>query len=380
MHAASVAPDYLVVAHKYGNKANRFNLSDGVDSGVNLWATSHGCGSIVLGSEGFAMSAGVNGICIKDSTDGSILWTSGGFTASTCPHPAVTNGRIFYCPQDDGMLYCFEPVQPVNERPGDMDDDFDVDMGDLCAFAGLFLDLDCPEAPGCWLANLASPGQVGFDDLNAFVDYWLTDYCTGSPETAIINGRDDVEQTNSDGDMYSNSSDLELINDSAAHGGDQTIGLRFNDIMFNQGEAVDVAYIQFTADGATSGDCSLTIKAQDSDNALNFSTADFDLTNRPTTTANVQWNPPAWIDGDAGPNQRTPNIAALVQQVLNRSDWKCGNSLAFVINGSGLRRAYSFDGSNADAPHLYISTGSGGVPMVATMPATNITDNDDAEE
>lgn len=375
VHAASVGPDYLVVAHKYEhNKTSRFNLSDGVNTGINLWAPSHGCGSIVLGSEGFAMSAGIDGICIKDSTDGSILWTSGGFTASTCPHPAVSNGRIFYCPQDDGMLYCFEPELPVNERPGDMDADYDVDMDDFCSFAGLWLDIDCPEAPGCWLANLASPGQVGLDDLNAFVDYWLTDYCSGSPETAIIYGPDDTEQTNHNGYMYSDSSDLELINDDRANFGDQTIGLRFNDIKFKQDAVVDLAYIQFTAKDNTSDACSLTIKAQDSDNASHFGTADFDLTNRPTTTANVIWNPPAWAADDAGLNQRTPNLAALIQEVLARPGWKCGNSLAFVMSGSGLRRAWSYEGSTAGAPRLYIDTDTGGVPMVATMPATNITD------
>ena len=374
VHAASVGPDYLVVAHKYGNKANRFDLSTGVDSGVNLWAPSHGCGSIVLGSEGFAMSAGINGLCIKDSTDGTTLWTSGGFTASTCPHPAVTNGRIFYCPQDDGMLYCFEPAVPVNERPGDMDADYDVDMGDFCVFAGLFFNLACPEAAGCWEANLASGGQVGIDDLEAFVWYWMTDYCTGSPETAIVYGPDDVEETNHNGYMYFDSSDLELINDNRTDFGDQTIGLRFNDIMFKQGADVALAYIQFTAKDTVSGDCSLTVRAEDSDNSSHFGTADFDLTDRPTTTANVSWNPPAWSNGEAGANQRTPNLAALVQEVLGRSGWKCGNSLAFVISGTGLRRAWSFDGSTADAPRLYISAGSGGVPMVATMPATNITD------
>ncbi len=36
VHAASVGPDYLVVAHKYGNKAYRFDLSTGVNTGVNL--------------------------------------------------------------------------------------------------------------------------------------------------------------------------------------------------------------------------------------------------------------------------------------------------------------------------------------------------------
>ena len=374
VHAASVGPDYFVVAHKYGNKAYRFDLSNGVNTGVNLWAPSHGCGSIVLGSEGFAMSAGIDGICIKDSTNGTTLWTSGGFTASTCPHPAVANGRIFYCPQDDGMLYCFEPAVPVNERPGDMDADYDVDMDDFCIFAGFFLDIACPEAAGCWEANLASPGQVRIDDFGAFVGCWLSDYCTGSPETAIVYGPDDVEETNHNGYMYSDSSDLELINDNRTNFGDQTIGLRFNDMKFNQGAVVDLAYIQFTAKDDVSGGCSLTIRAEDSDNASHFGTANFDLTGRPTTTANVSWNPPAWIDGEAGANLRTPNLAGLVSQVLGRSGWKCGNSLAFVISGTGLRRAWSFDGSTADAPRLYITTGSGGVPMVATMPATNITD------
>jgi hypothetical protein len=32
-----------------------------------------------------------------------------GFAPRNCGNPAVANGRLFINPQDNGMVYCFEP-------------------------------------------------------------------------------------------------------------------------------------------------------------------------------------------------------------------------------------------------------------------------------
>jgi outer membrane protein assembly factor BamB len=110
----SLGPDYFTVNNKYVGGAQRWNLSDGTLAGtpdrrIELFGGGPGCGAVVLTSEGMALSATLNGLYIIKSDTGKVLWKSLGFAPRACPSPAVSNGRIFYCPQVNGMMYCFEP-------------------------------------------------------------------------------------------------------------------------------------------------------------------------------------------------------------------------------------------------------------------------------
>ncbi|MGI9326013.1 MAG: hypothetical protein ACR2PZ_12385, partial [Pseudomonadales bacterium] len=58
--------------------------------------------------------------------------------------------------------------------------------------------------------------------------------------------------------------------------------------------------------------------------------------------------------GEAGPNQKTPNIASIIQEVTGRPGWASGNSLVLIITGTGERAAESFNGDQAGAPLLHV--------------------------
>jgi hypothetical protein len=76
------------------------------------------------------------------------------------------------------------------------------------------------------------------------------------------------------------------------------------------------------------------------------------------TAASVAWSPPAWsLVGESGAAQRTPDLTALVQEVVNRPGWDFGNAMVFLVSGSGTRTAESFDGSAASAPLLHVEYG-----------------------
>ncbi|MCP4492878.1 MAG: hypothetical protein GY820_37085 [Gammaproteobacteria bacterium] len=47
----------------------------------------------------------------------------------------------------------------------------------------------------------------------------------------------------------------------------------------------------------------------------------------------------------------------VIQEVIDRSDWQSGNSMTFTINGSGYRRAHSYNSNPALAPELIINRG-----------------------
>ncbi|MEG3659902.1 Calx-beta domain-containing protein [Arenibacter palladensis] len=181
----------------------------------------------------------------------------------------------------------------------------------------------------------------------------------------VSNDNDDAEERVSDGDMDRGSSDLELTSDGNTN---QLVGIRFRNINVPQGVTIVSANIQFTTDETDSESTSLVIRGQDANNPGNFGTGDYNISNRTLTTASVAWNNiPAWNSvGQAGPNQQTPNLSSIVQEIVDRGGWSSGNSMVFVITGTGQRTAESHDGSSSRAPVLTI--------VYSTAPAITIDD------
>jgi hypothetical protein len=175
-------------------------------------------------------------------------------------------------------------------------------------------------------------------------------YSAQTFEKRISSNMDDVEEK-SNGRMYTTSSDLELTYD----GNEQTVGLRYTRVTIPQGATITNAYVQFTTDETNSGATSLTIRAEDENNASAFSESRYNVSSRRQTAAAVNWQPAAWNSvGSAGSDQRTPNLKSLVQEVVNRSGWNSGNSLVLMVTGSGERTAESHNGSSSKAPLLHI--------------------------
>ena len=169
----------------------------------------------------------------------------------------------------------------------------------------------------------------------------------------VSNDRDDAEERVSNGNVDRGSSDLELIRDG---GNDQLVGVRFRNINVPQGVTIVSANIQFTTDETDSGSTSLVIRGEDANNPGNFVENTNNISNRTLTTASVAWNNiPAWNTvGQSGPNQQTPNLSSIVQEIVDRGGWSSGNAMVFVITGSGTRTAESHDGSSSGAPVLTI--------------------------
>ncbi|MFK8081482.1 MAG: hypothetical protein AB8B97_14435, partial [Granulosicoccus sp.] len=170
-------------------------------------------------------------------------------------------------------------------------------------------------------------------------------------ETVIAAGNDDVEQRGG-GRVDFDSSDLELIFDANV---DQVVGLRFDSIDIPQGVNIIRAYLQFQTDENSSGPTSLEIHGVASDDASPWRTTRYDVSRRSRTNASVSWTPGAWRQvGQSAGEQRTPDLSALVEEIVGRRDWQQGNALAFVIEGTGERVAEAFEGSRTGAARLFI--------------------------
>ncbi|MDK3257092.1 PKD domain-containing protein [Blastococcus capsensis] len=179
----------------------------------------------------------------------------------------------------------------------------------------------------------------------------------GVVDVPVQAGVDDAEER-SPSNTAVGSSDLELVQDGSRQ---QTVGVRFAGVAVPQGATVTNAYVQFQADEVDTGAASLTIAGQAADDPLSFTSAGGDISSRPRTAATVGWEPAAWSDrGLRGPEQRTPDLTSVVQEIVSRDGWVSGNALVLVVTGTGTRTAEAYEGGAAKAPVLHVEFGGAG--------------------
>jgi type II secretory pathway pseudopilin PulG len=182
---------------------------------------------------------------------------------------------------------------------------------------------------------------------------------SGTNDIQVATGNDDAEERTSDGFMYLDSSDLELAfsSDEAT----DLVGIRFTNVVVPPGETISNAYIQFQVDETSSGVTSLTIEGEAVDDAAQFTSAAYDISSRPRTSASVSWTPSAWTTvGARGADQRTTDISPVLQEIVDRPGWSSGNAIVIIIDGSGTRTAEAFEGEPAGAAELHYEYGAGG--------------------
>ena len=192
----------------------------------------------------------------------------------------------------------------------------------------------------------------------------LEEYLPGATQTKVV------------GSMDNGSSDLELGCETAGNVDPQLVGIRFASVNLKPSAEVTDAYIQFTNDaiGKNTDPTNLVIKIQSDVNSKSFdSNEPFNISKRPTISDSVIWNIPvgSWkVVGAADLDQRSPNIASLINKVVSNPNWIAGSPLTFVIYGSGLRESESYDGSPNQAPLLVINALSSGctAPVASAFP------------
>ena len=166
----------------------------------------------------------------------------------------------------------------------------------------------------------------------------------------IESGMDDVEEL-FDGEIYDNSTDIELVED----GDLQIVGLHFKNLPINQNSIISQAYIQFQTDEISVGNCDLQIFGEAVANANSFTTTFFDISNRMKTDTTVSWMPPNWqILNQADVGQRTPDLTSILEELVNQPNWSSGNNVNFIFEGTGRRVAEAFEGNQEAAAKLII--------------------------
>lgn len=135
------------------------------------------------------------------------------------------------------------------------------------------------------------------------------------------------------------------------------IFVRFPGVTIPQGATINSAYCRFTARYSYAGvTCQNNIYMNDEDTAVAPTT--YTEANALAKTAAVPWTVPPWT---AGTQYDTPDLATIIQAVINRAGWSSGNALMIIIwdDGSdtyGARDISAIDyDSGSEQPELHIN-------------------------
>jgi hypothetical protein len=211
------------------------------------------------------------------------------------------------------------------------------------ALGALGLPIAIEGTMGC---GFTAPGAAPIED-NA---YTCGCRCAASPSDksfVIATAADDADQTGATVDLARNGLDL----------GGRVVGLRFTNLAIPAGATIASAAVQFTALQNDNQTTNVTIVGELSPNAEPFAAVDDNLTDRAPTVATVAWAPGPWgANGDAGPNQRTPALAAVIQELVNQQGWTSASPVVLRFDPvAGQRSAISFDRNPARVAVLQVT-------------------------
>ncbi len=192
----------------------------------------------------------------------------------------------------------------------------------------------------------------------------IVDVLVGVIVSKVKTAADDMEEWISDGSIDYDSTDLEIgwekptDTDKKA----QLVGVRFADLKLPKGAVIENAYIQFTVDepNKSANPLDINIYAEDAANSAAFANTAGNISSRTKTAAGVKWytnNPDdLWtVEHEDGEKERTPDLSSLVQGIVDKDGWASGNSISFILTGSGNRTAEAYEGEPTMVPSIRIA-------------------------
>lgn len=203
---------------------------------------------------------------------------------------------------------------------------------------------------------------VGFASLGVGQSYYYLfrpKPTTGGGGTPVsycdrVNAEEHDQEEVTNGTAQSmNSSDLEIGNDA---GTPQNVGMWFSGFNIPAGATIDSAFVQFAVDNTSINDpLDVRIFGQEGSNPAVFVETDNDILNRDWTETFVGWTLTGgtWSPvHNQGPDQKTPNIASVIQEIVDNPSYAQGNNFVIIVSNyndaAGEREAESWDGDDGD--------------------------------
>lgn len=148
-----------------------------------------------------------------------------------------------------------------------------------------------------------------------------------------------------------------------------TSAVRFTSVSISQGASITSAYLKLTCNWTDSNNVLTKVYGIDEDNTATFTS---DPTGRSKTTAAIDWDINTVTNNTV---YTSPNIASIVQEIVDRGSWSSGNAMGFLIENDGSSSGSThffdaYDGSSSDAAYLEI-TYVGSSPSSSQSPSSS---------
>ena len=177
-------------------------------------------------------------------------------------------------------------------------------------------------------------------------------------------GDDTAEERTVTGNMYLNSSDLEMCRDGSTL---QECGIRVQGVTIPQGYTIDSAYFTLEPVNSSTASGTVTISGEDIDDAPAITSGNSNITNRTKTSASVDWSPGTY---SSGTSVNTADIKSVVQEIVDRDSWASGNDMMFMFHNVGSTFQINVRSSNSSGlePILVINySESSGSSLTASI-------------
>ena len=174
---------------------------------------------------------------------------------------------------------------------------------------------------------------------------WMFTICAQQTITReIVSGNDDAWQiyyvyvgaTDSVGDIFVDGEYLSMGFDAwpeDPHYLTHHIGLRYLDIPILPGSNIHSAYIQFYSFSANAKPDKVSIRGEKNPSPQSYADVPFNITSRAVTDTFARWEMQEWQSMIPGPEQKTPNLKYVLQEVIDQPGWTANKPIAFEVYG-----------------------------------------------
>ena len=225
---------------------------------------------------------------------------------------------------------------------------------------GLIVHYSAQEPSGCWATPTPLPVYTGSPPSSGAVDRQVA-HCMDDAYVRV--------------DTQTLLVDEAFVRSGAREGGQipYQAGFLFRDVRIPQGAQITSARLQLEPWGWQSGaPIEVDIRAELRPQAADFSPANEWLTLRPRTVSQVSWV----LNSTATGTTNSPDILAVVEEVVGQAGWRAGNNLAVYLDATDQGAHYvdwkAYDTNPLLAAHLVVRYQTGAV-STATPTATSTT-------